>query len=383
MDSVDLCTIPAGVPPDGVSNFIDPPSLGPAVVAVGVVLCVISTVFSAGRLYVNRDTMHSADYFTLLGCLTNITYTGVICSQYNFYRHSWDIPVCWYTGDALKLPFVQTVLFSPAFFFPKAAIFLLYRQLFAIGRRTRLAIHFGLLVTLLVYLSNIPLAAVYAAPRAGQSWDSLLLSLVANSHPFALGGTVQSAVGTLIDFYIFILPLPILFRLQMPVGRRLQLVGIFSTAFLGVGASVVSLAFKIEILSSVDSAWLAGITSMTSLIETNIALIVGCMPAFAHFATVTIGRSAFLRSLRSRLLGSRGRSAESGSGGGGSGGQAKPPTLVTFGANQTPRRKNYLELSDTALLRTQGNTFPGDPAEEEHEMQPRSSGTRRDAEQGA
>ncbi|KAI0382407.1 hypothetical protein F5Y04DRAFT_279697 [Hypomontagnella monticulosa] len=360
MDLQDFCNIPAGVSPNGVYNFIDPPSLGPAVISVGVVLCAVSTAFSVGRLYINRDKMHSADYFTLLACVTNIAYTGVICSQYNFYRHSWDIPICWYTGNALKLPFVQTVLFSPAFFFPKAAIFLLYRQLFAIEDRTRIAINIGLFITLLVYLSNIPLAAIYAAPRVGQSWDSLLLDLKENSHPFALGGTVQSAVGTLMDFYIFFLPLPILFRLQMPVSRRLQLVAIFSTALLGVGASIVSLAFKVEILSSPDSAWLA-------------AIIVGCMPAFAHFSTASIAKSAFFKSLRTRLLGSPGHSSKSKGSGGGSGSQPKTPTLVTFGANQSPRRKNYLELSDTELLKSQGNTGLGNPSEEVFEMQIRPS----------
>jgi hypothetical protein len=61
MESTDLCAIPAGVSPDGVYDFIDPPSLGPAVIAVGVVLCVISTTMTAGRLYNNRNMMHSAD----------------------------------------------------------------------------------------------------------------------------------------------------------------------------------------------------------------------------------------------------------------------------------------------------------------------------------
>ncbi|KAI0394223.1 hypothetical protein F5Y17DRAFT_428750 [Xylariaceae sp. FL0594] len=370
---LDLCQIPAGNPPNGVFNFDNPPSLGPVVIAVAVVLAVVSTVFCIGRLYINRHRMYSADYFTVFAWLTNVAYTGVICSQGKFYRHSWDIPVCWYNAEALKLPFVQTVLFSPAFFFPKAAIFLLYRQLFGIQRRTRIAINFGLLITFLVYLSNIPLAAVYAAPRAGQSWDDLLVSLKVNSRPFALGGTVQSGVGTLLDFYIFFLPLPILFKLQMPTRRQLQLVAIFSTGLLGVAASIVSLVFKIKILSSTDSAWLAAITSLTSLIEVNIAIIVGCMPAFASFATNTIGGSSFFKSVRSRLLGHPGQSSKS-KGSGGSGGHAKSPRIVTFGSNQTPRGKKYHQSDDT-LLKTQGDTMLGEPAEEEHEMhsQPQST----------
>lgn len=127
---------------------------------------------------------------------------------------------------------MQTVLFFPAFFFPKAAIFLLYKQLFAIGKRMRAAVDVGILVTFLVYLSNVPLAAVYAAPRVGHSWASLLESLKANSRPFALGGTIQSAIGTVLDIYILVLPLHIVWHLQMPLRKRLQLVGVFSTALL-------------------------------------------------------------------------------------------------------------------------------------------------------
>lgn len=155
-----------------------------------------------------------------------------VCLEHRSYRHQWDIPVCWYTGHTFKLLFVQTILFAPAFFFPKAAIFLLYRQLFAPKKGTRVAINIGLVITLLIYLSQIPLAAIYSAPRAGHSWNSLLLTIVNNSRPFALGGAIQSAIGTVMDFYIFFLPLPILIHLQMPVKRRVQLVCIFSTALL-------------------------------------------------------------------------------------------------------------------------------------------------------
>lgn len=96
----------------------------------------------------------------------------------------------------------------------------------------RLAVNIGLLVTLLVYLSNIPLAVVYAAPRPGHSWASLLETDVTNSRHFALAGTIQSGVGTLLDFYIFFLPLPIVWHLQMTLAKRLQLAGLFSTALL-------------------------------------------------------------------------------------------------------------------------------------------------------
>lgn len=67
--TVDLCEIPGGVSPDGVYNFVNPPCLGYVVIIVGVVLGVISMLFAAGRLYINRHKMHLADcrYWKLLG----------------------------------------------------------------------------------------------------------------------------------------------------------------------------------------------------------------------------------------------------------------------------------------------------------------------------
>lgn len=71
------------------------------------------------------------------------------------------------------------------------------------------------------------------------------------------------------------------------------------------------------------------------------------MPAFAQLLKVHVGGSAFFRSLRSRLQG--------GSSSGQSGDRSKEerPQLATFGTNQSSRRKNYYELRDTALLKSQ------------------------------
>ncbi|RWA11964.1 hypothetical protein EKO27_g3138 [Xylaria grammica] len=399
--STDLCAIPAAESPDGTYNFVNPESLGSAVVAVGVVLATISTVFGAGRLYVNRNSLHSADYFTLFAVATNIAFTGVICAQNKSFRHQWDTPVCFYGAATFKLSFAQTVLWSPVYFFAKAAILLLYRRLFAIQKSTHIAINFGILITFLVYFSNIPLASVYLAPRVGKSWDSLLITLQSNTVGFSIGGIVQTSIGTLIDLYIFILPIPILFHLNMSAKRRMQLAAVFSTALLGVAGSVVSLVFKVKLLQSADVGWITSIVNIArylatplvsplppprsvyaanktrniSLVETNIAIIVGCMPALAHVTSAGGWGSGFFKSLRSRLLGTLRFSSKSRSREGTTkdGGQDGAPSLVTFGRNQTPRRNNYYELTNNSLLKSQGDTMVGDAAEDHHEAQPNSS----------
>ncbi|KAI1120717.1 hypothetical protein F5Y10DRAFT_283077 [Nemania abortiva] len=295
----------SGLSLDRTYNFVNPESLGPAVIAVGVVLATISTAFGAGRLYANRSKMHLAD----CKLLHSLTFVFRLCSKYKSFRHQWDTPVCFYSAAS-------------------AAILLLYRQLFAIQNRTRIAINFGVLITFLVYISNIPLAAIYLAPR--------------------------------------VVEIPILFRLNMSVKRRVQLAGIFSTALLGVGANVVSLVFKVKLLRLTDVGWLAAITNIASLVETNIAIIVGCMPALAQLASTASRGTDFFRSLWSRLLGTPRYSSKSKSREGTSKGEGQDgtPSLVTFGRNQTPRRNNYHELTNNSLLKSQRGTTVRDPAED-------------------
>lgn len=70
----DLCALPAGVSPDGVYNFVNPPSLFPALLAVSIVLGVLSTMFVLGRLSVNRKKLRIAD------CMFPLLISIVLCA---------------------------------------------------------------------------------------------------------------------------------------------------------------------------------------------------------------------------------------------------------------------------------------------------------------
>lgn len=107
------------------------------------------------------------------------------------------------------------------------------------------------------------------------------------------------------------------------------------------------------------------------LIETNIAIIVGCMPAFAQVVTVHILGSQFFKSMHTRLLGSSGRRGKSSKTRVASNEQL--PEIVTFGANQGRRKYNEpWELTDTALLRTNA-TVMGDEEDFGQRSKPSSS----------
>ena len=67
---VDLCLVPAAMPPPGVvPNFDNPESLATANIAVTVVMLTISTIFLAVRVFTNFPKYNSAEgkYSTING----------------------------------------------------------------------------------------------------------------------------------------------------------------------------------------------------------------------------------------------------------------------------------------------------------------------------
>ncbi|KAI7780583.1 oxidoreductase [Diaporthe eres] len=97
---------------------------------------------------------------------------------------------------------------------------------------------------------------------------------------------------------VFIMPLPVLKKLQLPMKRKLQLFTLFATALFGVAASVIALVFRIKLLTTNDSTWHQAELALCVFAENNTAILVGCMPAFAKFVKF-VGSSIASRRSRS------------------------------------------------------------------------------------
>ncbi|KAI5868248.1 hypothetical protein GGS23DRAFT_544657 [Durotheca rogersii] len=145
----------------------------------------------------------------------------------------------------------------------------------------RVAVWIGLAFDFLLYSSGIAVATYYETPRAGETWEDTLdgRSLIPLSWWQA-----QSALSTVLDLYIFILPLPIIAKLALPPRRQIPVVAVFSLALMGIGASIASLVERIEITHSNDTTWISSILFLCSVTELNVAIIVSSAPAFFSFS---------------------------------------------------------------------------------------------------
>lgn len=91
--------------------------------------------------------------------------------RYN--HHQWDIPACWFGATYLKLLYAQVMTFGMTLLFSRAAILLLYLEIFGVEIGFRVAVYIGLTFNALLCLIFCPMASYYNAPHAGKSWESL------------------------------------------------------------------------------------------------------------------------------------------------------------------------------------------------------------------
>ena len=82
----------------------------------------------------------------------------------------------------------------------------------------------------LFYCGTFVAYAVLSIPKPGQSQLAAILSVdTAKDIPL---GTTQGAVGVATDFFIFCLPIPVVWKLQLPLRKKIGVLAIFMTGLL-------------------------------------------------------------------------------------------------------------------------------------------------------
>ncbi|KAK7981494.1 hypothetical protein PG988_003732 [Apiospora saccharicola] len=200
-----------------------------------------------------------------------------------------------------QLLFSQNLLLGITQFMTKAAIFVLYLQLFATSKKTKYAITGGIIFMGILYLTHPVLVAVYMTPLAGETWASLATD--GRPQHISIYAPIHGVCSIVLDTYIFMIPLLVLRKLQVSRQKKLQLLGVFTVASFGIISSIASCIWRFLVLFGADGdfTWQQGQLFVWIMVEHNVALIVGCMPGFAGLIKTKIPNSSLYQSFRSKL----------------------------------------------------------------------------------
>lgn len=116
---------------------------------------------------------------------------------------------------------------GPTIFFAKLSLFWLYLRLFSPNCRTRYLVYFGIMSTFAVYTFTPVYIGYMYIPRPGQSWLERASSYGGSARLIYFG-----IFGVVSDFYLFILPIQVIWQLQLPLRKRIAILVIFATGFL-------------------------------------------------------------------------------------------------------------------------------------------------------
>ncbi|KAI1778214.1 hypothetical protein F4818DRAFT_405212 [Hypoxylon cercidicola] len=160
----------------------------------------------------------------------------------------------------------------------KTPILLLYIRLFGVKKWLKVCSYLTLAVLSVLMLACTIAIGVVCAPHGDVLPTSHLLRC---SNWSAHNGIASGTLSIVVDIVILIIPIPVIIGLQLPTSKKIGLAVVFTTGLFAIGASAVSLRFKVDSLSGTST------DTSTAIFFTNlewcIAVMVGCVPAIYSF----------------------------------------------------------------------------------------------------
>ncbi|KAI0535658.1 hypothetical protein GGR58DRAFT_478305 [Xylaria digitata] len=258
----------------------------PVYEGVGIALIVIASVLVASRCFVNYQSSHGKlsahDYLSVVGLIfLIITYAvnDIIIRTVSVPVESLDLPLLF------RLAIIIIILVQGTLWFSKAPILFLYLKLFGVNRWLRYISWATLVVAGLVYIAGLIFTLVMCPT------DLITLERYRTcAHSNTLTGVISGFVSVIVDAIIFVLPIPIIFGLQLETSKKIGLSVAFLSGILGIAASIVALYYKYQALSGDGTQLIAPIFFFT--IEAFVAIAVGCAPAIRSFWRQYISKAA-------------------------------------------------------------------------------------------
>ncbi|CAG8954804.1 hypothetical protein HYFRA_00004729 [Hymenoscyphus fraxineus] len=218
--------------------------------------------------------------------------------------HAWEIRVKEVTKTVMILSLVVSILTGPLIWIIKLTLFCLIYNTFHPLKYVRRLVYIGIVVSGLYYTGAAIIQGVYCGPKGGTDRKAMMVGFGRESCIFGEMKALtisMGAVNVFFDFYILILPLPAIYRLQM---ERRKKIGVFFMFLTGIGTcvmSIVNLYYRVHLSYSHDFNYETVPFMTVSSIEHCVGVVIPCMPQSAKtFGRVyTHLKSHFITSSRS------------------------------------------------------------------------------------
>ncbi|TGO09882.1 hypothetical protein BTUL_0151g00240 [Botrytis tulipae] len=307
--------------------------VGPGeVTAAGVALPVVGITVVALRFWLRgyQKAKLGLDDYTILAALLFVIGMG-ICLVYGVAKRSLGYPTPQLPNATPESQLTQIVpaqtlvelldwiiwlLMIPANGLIKLSAIFLYRRLFVVNKGTT----FDIITKAFIVICSLWTVAFWFATIFGcgthftNPWKPLIFIMECNTN-MRLDGLMISDLIT--DIMVWLLPMPVVWRLNMRWSQKLYITGVFFLAAGSLVAAIVRLMVQLEISNGGYAAHTDVDLTLTILLyysglESGLALIAACLPTLHYFIArppvqnllSSVGSLLGLDSLRSRFTSS-------------------------------------------------------------------------------
>lgn len=170
-------------------------------------------------------------------------------------------------------------------------------------------------LVIVAYSLALIFALVFACTPIRAAWDVTITNAHCINRPAVY--VVLAVLNIATDVILLILPIPLVWKLQMPIVQKIGVVIVFIIGSATCVTSVVRLILLLGIINDPDQSWAVAIPAMWVNIEANLIIICCSLPALRlfmrHFAPKLMGES-FSRSRSRSRTGNTGKGTGTGGG---------------------------------------------------------------------
>ena len=132
-------------------------------------------------------------------------------------------------SQSKEILFFQSA-YAAIIFIAKLSLFLLYRRLFFPNRTIRGFIYFGIVTTGIFYLFCVIFPIIVCSPRKGET-RAMSQSSTRCAQEKVLGYIIP-VFNVISDHYLLFLPISVVWKLQMPTRKKIEVSAVFLTGVL-------------------------------------------------------------------------------------------------------------------------------------------------------
>ncbi|KAH9897463.1 hypothetical protein F4778DRAFT_743663 [Xylariomycetidae sp. FL2044] len=279
------------------------PDRGPGIVILCILLIVLVSIAAIGRItakLVVKQYWWWDDFFALLSFPIQITLLAIVIAwrDIGLGLHAEAIAAQnpMFLLQGAKQLYVAIFFFDGSISFPKLSAIFFYARVFRSNNRA-FRMHLWIVGSIVVgWIVSAIISTIFQCTPIEKAWNSTLPGQCINSFAWYLA---TATISVLVDFYILLLPLPMIWALNVSVKRRVYLLVTFFLAYSVIVLSIGRLVSTVQLIPTVteDLTWLFPLYLYWACLEGSISFISISMPNMIGLFNVLMasGRLGFHR----------------------------------------------------------------------------------------